>query len=376
MARTKVVILGAALSLMALHALPVRGAAGPITDVSDIIVPEIFTGYVQQLTQEKSRLVQSGALVLDSQLSGLLSGAGSTFNVPSFKDLDNDEDNVSSDEADDSITGGTDNSTPKKIGTAREVAVRLSRNQSWSSADLAGDLAGADPMDAIAQRVSAYWARRLQIAFVSTMKGVFAMNAAAPANGSTHVLNDMVHNISGTTYSAGVTDFSGPAFIDAAVTMGDSMEDLKLIAVHSIVYARMQKNNLIDYIPDARGETMIPTFMGRTVVVDDGMPFTAGVFESWLFGENTVGLGTGSPKTPTETERKPGSGNGGGSSILYNRTEWLIHPRGHAFIGSPTSEGGPSNAATTNNLAAATSWRRVFAERKQIKIARLITREF
>ncbi len=362
------------------HALAVaatfRGADGPITDVSDVIVPEIFTGYVQQLTAEKSRLVQSGALSSDTTLSGLLAGAGSTFNVPSFKDLDNDADNVSSDEADDTITGGTTNSTPKKIGTAQEIAARLSRNQSWSSADLVSDLAGADPMNAIANRVAGYWARRLQSAFVATMKGVFAMNAAAPANGSTHVANDMILNISGSAYSAGVTDFSAPAFIDTAVTMGDSMEDLRLLCVHSIVYARMQKNNLIEFIPDARGEVMIPTFLGRTVVVDDGMPFTGGVFESWLFGENSVGLGMGSPKVPTEMERKPSSGNGGGSSILYNRTEWLIHPRGHAFIGNPTSVGGPSNAATANNLAAATSWRRVFGERKQIKIAKLVTREF
>lgn len=366
--------------LMLIHALAtsvvMRGADGPITDVGDVIVPEVFSSYVQQLTQEKSRLVQSGALSSDSQLSGLLAGGGATFNVPSFKDLDNDEDNVSSDEADDSFTGDSNNSTPKKIGTAKEIAVRLSRNQSWSSADLAGDLAGADPMDAIANRVATYWARRLQAAFVATMKGVFAMNAAAPANGSTHIQNDMILNISGASYSAGVTDFSAPAFIDTAVTMGDSMEDLRLLCVHSIVYARMQKNNLIEFIPDARGEVMIPTFLGRTVVVDDGMPNTAGVFESWLFGENSVGLGTGSPKVPTETERKPGSGNGGGSSILYNRTEWCIHPRGHAFIGAATSEGGPSNAATTGNLAAAASWRRVFGERKQIKIAKLITREF
>lgn len=372
----KILLLGAALSLTALASIPARGAAGPITDLSDVIVPEIFTGYVQQLTAQKSRLVQSGALTADSQLSALLAGGGSTFNVPSFKDLDDDEDNVSADDADDSFTGGSANSTPKKTGTAKEIAARLSRNQSWSSSDLAADLAGADPMDSIAQRVSSYWARRLQSAFIATMKGVFAMNAAAPANGSTHTQNDMIVDISGASYSAGVTDFSAPAFIDAAVTMGDSMEDLKMIAIHSVVYARMQKNNLIDYIPDARGETQIPIFQGRVVVVDDGMPFSNGVFESWLFGENTVGLGMGSPKVPTETERKPSSGNGGGSSILYNRTEWIIHPRGHAFIGAPTTEGGPTNAATANNLAAATSWRRAFTERKQIRIAKLVTREF
>lgn len=376
MARNLILLSVASILATTAFAAPARGATGPITKLEDLIVPEIFTSYVQNLTAEKSNLIRSGAMVADAQLNEFLAGAGSTFTVPGFKDLDNDEENVSGDEADDSFTGGNSNSKPKKIGTLSEIAIRLSRNQSWSSADLANDLIGTDPMNAIANRVADYWTRRLQTAFVSTMKGVFAMNSAAPANGSTHTANDMTHNIAGSAFSNGVTNFSGSALIDAAVTMGDSMEELTMICVHSIVYARMQKNNLIEFIPDARGEIRIPTYLNRVVIIDDGMPATGGVFESWLFGANTIGLGTGNAKVPTEVERKPGSGNGGGSSVLYNRVEWLIHPRGHAFIGSPTTEGGPTNGATTNNLAAATSWRRAVPQRKQVKIARLITREF
>jgi len=349
-------------------------ATGPITRISDIIVPEIFNPYVQQLTEDKSRIVQSGAAMRDPMLDQNLAGGGLTFNVPSFKDLDNDVENVSSDEADDSYTGGTNNSTPQKTGTSQETAVRLSRNQSWSSSDLAAALAGVDPMESIAQRVSTYWARRQQAAFIATVNGVFADNDAAPA-GSEHVAEDLTNDISGSAYSAGVTDFSAPAFIDAAVTMGDSMGDLSMIAVHSIVYARMQKNNLIDYIPDARGEVQIPTFLGRVVIVDDGITASSGVFSTWLFGAGAIRMGVGSPKVPTESKRDPDAGNGGGAEVLYNRVEWALHPAGHRYVGTAPS-GGPSNAATTNNLANAASWQRSYSERKQVKIARLITREF
>ena len=350
-------------------------ATGPITQISDIVVPEVFNPYVQQMTEEKSRLIASGAVVRSSQLDQDLAGGGLTFNAPSFKDLDNDADNISTDDADDDFTGGSNNSAPKKTGTATETSVRLSRNQSWSSADLAGALAGVDPMDSIANRISDYWARRLQAAFVATMNGVFADNDAAPT-GSEHVQGDLTNDISGASYSAGVTDFSAPAFIDAAVTMGDSMGDLSMVCVHSIVYARMQKNNLIDFIPDARGETQIPTFLGRVVIVDDGVPSpSSGVYHTWLFGAGASLLGMGAPKVPTEMARKPDAGNGGGQEVIYNRTEWAIHPVGHRYAGT-AANGGPSNAATTNNLAHADSWQRVYSERKQIKIARLITREF
>lgn len=348
-------------------------ATGPATQISDVVVPEIFTPYVQQLTEQKARLVQSGVLARDPFIDQLLAGGGITFNVPSFRDLDDDADNVSTDAAADQYTGGSADSTPKKIQTAQEVAVRLSRNQSWSSADLTSALAGEDPMEAIAGRVGYYWTRRLQAAFVATMKGLFADNAAAPS-GSEHVQNDMTHDISGASFQDGVTNFSASAFLAAALTMGDSMEDLSAVMVHSVVFNRMQNNNLIDFIPDARGEIMIPTFLGREVIVDDGVPFNSGVYESWLFGMGSVRLGVGSPKVPTETDRKPDAGTGGGQEVLYNRTEWSIHPVGNKYAGSAPN-GGPSNAATTNNLADAGSWQRVYPERKQIKIARLITRE-
>jgi hypothetical protein len=338
--------------------------------VADVVVPEIFSGYVQQLTEEKSRIISSGAAVRDAALDTVLAGGGITFNEPSFKDLDNDADNVASE------TLAT-TSTPNKIGTATEIQVRLSRNSSWSSGDLAADLAGADPMDAIANRVAAYWVRRLQAAFIATVTGVYADNAAAPT-GTEHVQNDMTHDVSGGAFTDGVTNFSAEAFLDAAVTMGDSMNQLGLVIMHSIVYNRALKNNLIDFIPDSRNPAAesIPTFLGRQVIVDDGTPRASGVFQTWLFGAGAIRLGMGSPKVPTEVDRKPDAGNGSGQETLYNRTEWCIHPVGYQYAVASPAKGGPSNLSTAGNLAHADSWLRVFPERKQIKMARLITREF
>lgn len=340
-----------------------------VVRIADVVVPEIFTPYAQQLTQQKSRLIRSGCIARDAELDALLAGGGLTFNVPSFKDLDDDAENISTDDP-------SQASSPMKLGTATEIQVRMSRNQSWSSMDLTKSLIATDPMDAIANRVSDYWTRRLQGAWIATMKGVFADNAAAPT-GTEHTQNDMTFDVKGGAFVDGVTNFSAEAFIDATATMGDSMEALGMIMVHSVVYARMLKNNLIDFVADAvNGEAIkVPTFLGREVIVDDAMPATAGVFESWLCGTGCCRLGVASPKVPTEVKREPAAGNGSGQEILFNRVEWSIHPNGHAYVGTPAN-GGPSNAATPNNLAHADSWKRVFSERKQIKIARLITREF
>ena len=337
-----------------------------ITKITDVIVPEIFTPYVQNLTEEKIAFSLGGAVVRNPVIDNLLSGGGLTFNVPNWKDLTNDEENTVSDDE-------TTLATPKKTGTFQEVAVRLSRHQAWSSMDLAAVLAGSDPMESIAQRVAYYWARRAQAAMIATLTGVFADNAAAPS-GSEHVQDDLTIDIKGASYTAGVTDFNAESFIDACTTLGDSAEDVTAVAVHSVVYSRMQKNNLIDFIPDASGQIMIPTYLGRRVIVDDAMPASAGVYESWLFGSGVVQLGVGSPAVPTEIEREASAGNGGGQDILHNRVMWCLHPTGHAYVGTAPN-GGPTNAATSNNLAAAGSWARRAPERKQVKLARLITRE-
>lgn len=234
-------------------------------------------------------------------------------------------------------------------------------------------------MMAIADRVGYYWVRRLQAAFIATVLGLAKDNGA---NDSGDYANDIV----GSSFVDGVTNFSAEAFLDAKLTMGDSQDQLAMVMVHSVVYNRMQKNNLIDFIPDARGEVQIPTFLGAEVIVDDGMPNgtstvradgsagPANSYETWLFGPGAIQFGVGSPKTPTETDRQPAAGNGGGQDVLYSRVEWSLHPVGHAYTGTAPN-GGPSNAASTNNLNIATSWNRVYPERKQIKFARLVTRE-
>lgn len=352
-------------------------ATGPITQLSDVVEPSVFTPYIQQLTEQKARLVQSGVLARNPLLDQLLGGGGLTFNVPSFRDLDNDADNVSGQDAADvqriiatagELSIGSPNtiqdSRPLKTQADAEVAVRLNRNQSWSSSDLAANLAGADPMASIGARVGYYWTRRLQAIFIATMNGVIADNDANDGD-------DYFVDISGASFTDGVTNFSAEAFIDAATTLGDSADDVTVVMVHSIVFARMQKNNLIDFIPDASGQIRIPTFLGREVIVDDGMPVTSSVYDTWLFGPAAAQFGVGSPKVPTEVQRQPQAGNGGGQEVLYSRQEWTIHPTGHAYTGSTTVKGGPTNTI----LGQAASWDRVYPERKQIKFARLVTRE-
>ena len=328
------------------------------TLLSDVIVPSVFDAYVQLLTSQKSAFVQSGVVVDDAESSAKLAGGGKTFDMPFFNDLADTESNVSSD------SGGA--ATPQNITTGREVSIRHSRNQVWGAADLVSALAGADPLAAIANRVAAYWVRQEQAIVIRSIRGVIADNIA---NDSGDMVKSITIGASGTPTDA--NRFGGEAFIDTLQTMGDAQGSLVAIAMHSIVYSRAKKLNLIDFLRDSDG-TEIATYQGRRVIVDDGMPVVTNgsnlEYSSYVFGVGALRRGVGSPRVPAEVERDPKAGNGGGTENLVSRIERIVHPNGFAWLSGSMAGQSPTFA----ELILAANWdRRV--ERKLVRIAELRT---
>ncbi len=313
------------------------------TKLSDMIVPSKFNDYVQTLTTEKSVLFQSGIItdltaVIDAEI------AGKTVNMPFFTDLDSSDEEVVIDDTTDLLVG--------KIGTGQDVAVKLLRAKAFGSTDLAADLSGADPIDAIANRFAAWWNIRMQKALLSTLAG--AMGAASMASN--------VNDISALTGGAELFDVD--SFVDSAFLLGDEAGGLTAVAVHSLTLKAMVKADLIDYVPDSEGKLTIPTYMGKTVLVDDGMPVSGAganrIFTTYIFGQGAIGYGEKSPKVPVAVGREELKGMG--QEYIVNRRQWVMHPRGVKWIGTPAGV-----TPTNVELATAGNWQRVY-DPKQIRV--------
>ena len=154
--------------------------------------------------------------------------------------------------------------------------------------------------------------------------------------------------------------------------MGDAAENIQAIAVHSAVEKQMNENDDIDTIPDSEGN-MVKTFMGKRIIVDDGMTVTAGAtsgfkYTTILFGAGAFGYGEGTPAKPVAFDTEEMEGNGGGVDYMGERKIWVIHPFGYQSVGTPAAEGGFSNA----ELALAGTWTRV-VDRKSTPLAFLVT---
>src|SRR5690606_17290484 len=120
------------------------------------------------------------------------SGGGRTVNVPFWRDLDNTEGNVATDDP-------ADVAVPRNITAGRDTAIRQIRTQGWSSARLVAELAGDDPQKRIAERVAAYWVRQFQRNLVATLTGVFADNVA---NDGGDMVKDIGTDAAGTPTAA------------------------------------------------------------------------------------------------------------------------------------------------------------------------------
>ncbi len=332
--------------------------------LSDVFIPSVYGSYTAVNNPETSAFVQAGIARIDPTLDAITRGAGKTFVVPFWKDIDPSlEPNYSNDDP-------ADMAVPYGIQTGTMTARKSWLNQAFGEMDLVVELSGADPLQHVKNRFGTYWTRVQERRLIATCVGVMADNIAND-NG------DMVVDVSGNAGDAGV--FGSGTFIDAAYTMGDQVESLTAIAVHSAIDARMVKNDEIDSIRDSEGRIIMRQYKGRAVVVDDSLPVSGTganrVFTSILFGGGAIGfagiagsafaLGEGIPKVAAEIDRTALAGNGGGMESIIERKTWLLHPFGFEWIeGTGMVEFSPQYS----DLRLAAHWNRV-VDRKQVPMA-------
>lgn len=328
------------------------------TNVQDIIVPELFLPYTIVRTMELSAFHQSGIVTADPQFTAFANDGGVTAHLPYFEDISGDEE----------LIGRTGNATIDNITTAQDICVKILRQKAFGTRDIAGLLAGSDPMNAIANLVAAYWNRMDQARLLHLLKGVFSIASMA----------DLIHDIAlaGAGTPALTNLFTGKTFIDAKQKLGDAKEKLGAIAIHSAVEAWLSKQDLIDEIPDSKGEGRIKTFQGMRVIVDDGMPhetvsgnekYTSYVFAQGAvaFAEATVDQailgGIGSWRLEYSREALAGE------SAMIMRRRMIHHIRGIKWLGGSMAADTPTNA----ELESASNWLRVY-EVKQMRVIKFV----
>lgn len=323
-------------------------AATKLADMA--FIPEQFASYVIRRTAELSNLVQSGIISASPILDDLVTGGGRTVTLPVFNDL----------AGDDEVLGETA-ATVGGITTSKDVAPVLQRIKAWGATELAGALSGTEPIKAIGELIANYRVRQEQKTLISVLEGAFGASN----------MSGLVHDITSATDTA----ISANAVLDAKQLKGDAAGDLVALAMHSATYTKLQKDNVIQFIPAAESKVQIPTYLGYRVIIDDGLPVTPATtgenatpakYTTYLFAEGAVARGEGVPAalTPFETDRDSLAS----TDIIITRRAYVLHPQGMAWQPASALAGAtPSNT----ELATGANWSRV-ADVKKMGIVKLV----
>ena len=330
-------------------------ASNAITTIADMqIVPEKFTQYVTERTTEKSAMVNAGIASGDATVEQLINGTprgGRFITIPAWQPLDaSTEEDVFGEDA--VSVGG--------ITTSDSRATLLLRQKAWGDTDLARVLGGADPMQAIINQMADWRNQREQKIYLAILSAILD-----PNNGA---LKDHVNDISGGSGEAAY--ISDGATLDTKQALGDAYSSLGMVFMHSATYTYLQKKGLITRNPifdPSQSQIEMESYMGYRIIVDDGMPVSGGVYDTYILGTNAFIRQDGSPAgfVGTETDRDKFEAK----NYLINRWCQVIAPRGFGWVPdeSATLLSGkkyPNNA----DLAVPANWR-LTTHHKNVPIA-------
>lgn len=317
---------------------------------SMVTIPEHFSKYVVDRTTELNTFINSGIASPDARVAQLINGTpegGRFIYLPSYNPLDGEDEVFGEEDID--IDG---------IDSKESKATLLMRQKAWGSTDLAHVLSGSDPMGAIAQLIADWRNTREQAVYLSILKGLFANGGALVSH-----VNDI------STKEGEGAIISDNATLDTKQLLGDHYSALGMVFMHSAVYTHLQKNKMITTAPifDATNTPIeIQTYLGYRIKVDDAMPVTDGVYDTYFLGKNSFIRQDGTPAgfIATETDRD----KLGAKNILINRWCQIIHPRGLSW----KSDGNYTNAKhkypANVDLAKAENWE-LTADHKKVALA-------
>ena len=329
---------------------------------SDIIIPEIFTGYVEEQTTNQDKFLQSGVVAPLAALNASEDG-GDFVNIPNIKA------NLSGDFE---VMSDSTSLTPGKITADKQIGVVLHRARAFETRDLATLAAGTDLQAAIGNKLGAYIAHQKQKDLISCLQGAFgSLNANTS---SSALFNLCLDSESGDSPAV----LSSRTVSRARALLGDQGDKLSVIAMHSNTYYDLEERNALRYIDtsDVRGTTttqsggdmtntfgnpVVAEYMGMRVVVSDDIPTTGsgasteyGVF---MFTPGAVGTGEQSALR-TETDRDILAKSSAVSFDLH----YLYHPIGIKWAVTTTNP-------NRTQLETASNWSLVY-ETKNVGIVR------
>lgn len=329
------------------------------TVISNVWNPVTWIQGIDEVVNTNPSFITSGAVFPSPFLDAIASGAGTSANVPFFRDLTDDAEAIQVE------------LTAPSVGnhrSATQVCTILNREIAWGSGALAAAVTGADIVGDITRQIGVAQQKRIQAAVIATLRGLYAFGSAP---GTTSALSTAATAVAGTRYdisieagnSATSANLISSAGFNLAVglmgELGDSLVSNGAILMHPQVKASLLNQDTTNWstVPVSGQSAKLNTYKGIPVYLSNSLRRAGAtngfVFDTYLIGQGAVGLGR-KPQVGDQVdaaslqyEMKPSTNE----EIVYDRTRYIVHVNGVAWTGSPAGQ-----SATNVELSTSTNW--------------------
>jgi hypothetical protein len=310
------------------------------TGLSNVIIKSpIFGEYFWEMSTKLTTTYACGMINASPIFNQYVTATGKKVSIPFFKPPGGSP----------GLLGAT--ITPKALdGNQSRDAVLIGRADAFSIDDIVADTTKYDPAKALATQVSELVTQSRQESAISILSGVVKNEDFVSTN---------VHSVYVDTATEGSQKpMDANVMLAAMNKLGDQGSKLSAILMHSAVFYRLQKSQLITYMRSADADIDLPFYLGRRVVVHDLMPKEEGdhvdAYWSFLFAPGVLDFGVGTPKGGNfETDRDMLTNSG--QDILAWRDLFMMSPVGMSFTGNYAS-----HYPTNEELATGNKWSMVY----------------
>lgn len=334
------------------------------TLISDLWVPDVWVRGVDEQARILPAFVTSGAVARSPTLDSIAVGGGKTANLPFFHDI---TDQVDTPQIENVAV------TPNKITAGVNVSPILNREAAWDVTALAAAVSGDDPVGGILRAIGLRRQKQRQSTALAIFRGLMGSAGALAAGGvlKNNRLDIFIEDGSAAAAANRIT----AATINAAIALlGELSNPLATgaILIHPVVMAALKTIDSAGFTAGkASGADFVILRYQGIPVYQSSLLMRAGttsgaVYETYIVGPGVVGWG-----------EKPQIGDNIDVASLqlylrkdlnnvqiYDRTRYLMHVNGTAFIGVPAGQ-----SATNGELSTVTNWGLVYLTTDRVPVA-------
>lgn len=309
---------------------------------------EVFADMMQEQDFWRNEIAASGIVQQDGTIMDLIGTKGNVATIPIYKPLNVHDENMAALNND----GLTDN-VPVEISGDKQTCMLIQRMKAFKAKDFTKELTGADPLGLIKNKIANYYTQVWEVELMNIANAILGVAGLAD-----HITDLSVTE--GTVADANMINET--TMIDAEqAALGDMAGGLGLAIMHSKIFAKYKKLQLVDYDKYVVGgaikkDIMLPTINGKAVLVTDyytvdnavsGFP----VFKTYLFGEGAF-LSADKKNYENQYTTNYDPETSAGIDKFYTKQGKVLHPNGLSLAVDNIEKESPTQA----ELGATANW--------------------